>query len=236
MESGGVAAEPVTQGDKREAGPNAQIGERLRAERERIGLSLRKMAGRLSISPSALSQIETGRSRPSVSTLYALVSELGISFDALFAAEAPARDEHPRTATPTNGITVRSMDHDPAEIVQRANDRKTIELESGVLWERLNPTGDRDVEFLEVTYDVGGASSAGETYVRHSGREYGVVLSGQLKVTVGYDEYELSPGDSICFDSSVPHRLAAMGDQPAKAIWMVIGRAGSDLRAAWVNR
>src|ERR1051326_3088439 len=76
-------------------------GGRLREERERQGLSLRKRAGRLDISPSALSQIETGRSRPSVSTLYAIVSELGISFDELFAvspehgsARAPAR--HPR--------------------------------------------------------------------------------------------------------------------------------------------
>jgi len=65
--------------------PDQAIGSRLREERERQGLSLRKLAGRLDISPSALSQIETGRSRPSVSTLYAIVSELGISFDELFA-------------------------------------------------------------------------------------------------------------------------------------------------------
>jgi transcriptional regulator with XRE-family HTH domain len=236
MEAADVPAEPVTQREKRKAGPNAQIGERLRAEREQMGLSLRKMAARLKISPSALSQIETGRSRPSVSTLYALVSELGISFDALFAGQPPARSEQAASAAPNDGITVRAMSHDPDLIVQRADNRKTIELESGVLWERLNPTGDRDVEFLEVTYDVGGASSAGETYVRHSGREYGVVLSGQLSVTVGFDEFELSVGDSICFDSSVPHRLAAMGDEPARAIWFVIGRAGSDLRASWINK
>jgi transcriptional regulator with XRE-family HTH domain len=225
---------PPPAGQRREAGPEAQIGERLRAERERMGLSLRKMATRLKISPSALSQIETGRSRPSVSTLYALVSELGISFDALFAAEAPVRQNEPAKATTRqDGITVRSMNHELDEIVQRADSRKTIQLESGVLWERLNPTGDRDVEFLEVTYDVGGASSAGETYMRHSGREYGLVVSGQLKVTVGFDEFELAPGDSICFDSSVPHRLETIGDKPAKAIWFVIGRAGSDLRASW---
>lgn len=227
------AAEVPPAPGQRRAGPEAQIGERLRAERERMGLSLRKMAARLKISPSALSQIETGRSRPSVSTLYALVSELGISFDALFAAEAPVPQKKPAETAPPAGITVRSMSHDLDEIVQRADSRKTIQLESGVLWERLNPTGDRDVEFLEVTYDVGGASSSGETYMRHSGREYGVVLSGLLKVTVGFDEFELAPGDSICFDSSVPHRLETIGDKPAKAIWFVIGRAGSDLRASW---
>ena len=60
------------------------VGQQLRSERERHGLSLRELARRLAISPSALSQIETGRSRPSVGTLYAIVTELGISLDELF--------------------------------------------------------------------------------------------------------------------------------------------------------
>src|SRR5215210_3426547 len=67
------------------------VGPRLRAERERHGVSLRQLARRLAISPSALSQIETGRSRPSVGTLYAIVTELGLSFDELFAAEPRGR-------------------------------------------------------------------------------------------------------------------------------------------------
>jgi len=192
------------------ASPDTYIGSRLRDHRERRGLSLRKLAGELGISPSALSQIETGRSRPSVGTLYSIVNELGLSLDELFAAEETVPD-----------------------LVTRAGERGVIELESGVTWERLNPTGERDVEFLEVTYDVGGASSRGNTFVHHAGREYGVVLSGRLKVTVGFEEFSLEPGDSICFDSAVPHRLETLGDEPAKAIWVVIGRADSDARAAW---
>src|SRR4051812_40986896 len=138
--------------------PDPAIGGRLREERDRQGLSLRKLAGRLQISPSALSQIETGRSRPSVSTLYAIVSELGISFDELFARSpdqggARRTTRHPRTVAGEE------------QIVQRADDRPVIELESGVRWERLNPTGERDLDFLEVEYDVGGASSRGGTFV-----------------------------------------------------------------------
>jgi transcriptional regulator with XRE-family HTH domain len=183
--------------------PDAYIGARLREERERRGLSLRKLAPRLGISPSALSQIETGRSRPSVSTLYAIVTELDLSFDELFA---------PRRRSP----------RDP-HVVQRADERKAIELESGVRWERLNPSGERDVDFLEVEYSVGGASSSGASFARHAGREYGVVTSGSLKVTVGDEDHVLGPGDSICFDSMAPHRLETLGDEPARAIWLVIG-------------
>ena len=195
---------------KSTASPDSYIGGRLREQRERRGLSLRKLAAELGISPSALSQIETGRSRPTVGTLYAITTELGLSLDELFAAEGK-----------------------PENIVTRARERGVIELESGVTWERLNPIGERVVEFLEVTYDVGGASSSGNTFVHHSGREYGLVLSGRLKVTVGFEEHSLEPGDSICFDSAVPHRLETIGDEPAKAIWFVIGRAGSDARADW---
>jgi transcriptional regulator with XRE-family HTH domain len=182
--------------------PDAYIGARLREERERRGLSLRKLAPRLGISPSALSQIETGRSRPSVSTLYAIVNELELSLDELFARDPAPRETH---------------------VVQRAGERKAIELESGVRWEQLNPSAEREVEFLEVEYSVGGASSSGESFARHAGREYGVVTSGSLKVTVGDEDFVLGPGDSICFDSMAPHRLETFGDEPARAIWLVIG-------------
>ena len=48
--------------------------------------------------------------------------------------------------------------------------------------------------------------------MRHMGREYGLVLSGRLRVTIGFDdEHELGPGDSIAFESSRPHRLENAG-------------------------
>src|SRR3954452_12420552 len=111
------------------------VGQRLRVERERRGLSLRELARRLEISPSALSQIETGRSRPSVGTLYAIVSELDLSLDELFgsqrAAAAAARADAPGAGEESG-----------ATLVQRRDTRKGIDLESGVRWERLTPTAE----------------------------------------------------------------------------------------------
>jgi transcriptional regulator with XRE-family HTH domain len=210
-----VAKQGGTRG--RSAAPAGELGRRLRQERERAGMSLRKLASQLEISPSALSQIENARSQPSVSTLYAIVNELGISFDALFARGE--RDAAP--AVPTDGER-----RDPGgrrRIVQPADERPVIELDSGVRWERLNPPGDANVEFLEVTYDVGGTSSGGNKFMRHAGSEYGVVLSGLLKVTVGFEDHELRPGDSISFESAVPHRLENVGDEPVRAIWFTVG-------------
>jgi len=198
-------------------GAGDNLGAILREERKRVGLSLRKLAARVEISPSALSQIENGHSRPSVSTLYSIVRELGISLDGLF-PDAPA------TLAASGGGAPEARESHGTHM-QPVATREVIKLESGVTWERLNP-GDRDVEFLEVTYDVGGASSVGERYVRHAGRELGMVTQGRLRVTVGFDEYELGPGDAIRFDSQTPHRLETIGDEPAKAVWFVIGRSG----------
>ena len=178
------------------------VPRRLRAERERRGISLRELARRLGVSPSAISQIETGKSRPSVSTLYSIVTELGMSLDDLFAPEA-----------------------DAARLpVVTAGQREAIQLATGVRWERLTANADPDVDFIWVVYEAGGSSSPDDGFIRHAGREYGLVLSGRLEVTVGFERSVLGPGDSISFDSTTPHRLRNAGDEPVTGVWVVVGR------------
>jgi transcriptional regulator with XRE-family HTH domain len=192
----------------------SKIGGRLREERERRGISLRELARRVGVSPSLVSQIELDRVNPSVSTLWAIVTELGMTMSDVFGEAAP----EPMQIVPSAG--------DADGIVARPDTRRVINLASGVRWERLTPHSDPDVEFLYVVYPVGAESSPEDALVTHGGREYGYVSSGTLGVRVGFDEYELGPGASIVFDSSSPHRLWAIGDKPVHAIWVVIGRAG----------
>jgi len=191
----------------------SRIGGRLREERERRGISLRELARRVGVSPSLVSQIELDRVNPSVSTLWAIVTELGMTMSDVFGEAAP----EPAQIAPSAGDD---------GIVAHPDTRRVINLASGVRWERLTPHSDPDVEFLYVVYPVGAESSPEDALVTHGGREYGYVTSGTLGVRVGFDEYELGPGSSIVFDSSSPHRLWAIGDEPVHAIWVVIGRAG----------
>ena len=198
---------------------SSKVGTRLRQERERRGISLRELARRVGVSPSLVSQIELDRVNPSVSTLYSLVTELGMTMGDVFGDNAqPA----PRI--------VRERPDDGDGLAGHPGTRRVINLASGVRWERLTPHSDPDVEFLYVVYPVGAESCAADALVTHSGREYGYVTSGTLGVRVGFDEYELGPGGSIGFDSSSPHRLWAIGSEPVHAIWVVIGRA-ADPRA-----
>jgi transcriptional regulator with XRE-family HTH domain/quercetin dioxygenase-like cupin family protein len=64
--------------------PDPPIGQRIREERLRRGFNLRSLARAVNVSASHISQIETGKCRPSVSTLYAITTALGVSIDDIF--------------------------------------------------------------------------------------------------------------------------------------------------------
>ena len=200
----------------------SKVGPRLREERERRGISLRELARRVGVSPSLVSQIELDRVNPSVSTLYSLVTELGMTMGDVFEDEQQQAPGVVRAWPAGDGP------------VSRPETRSVINLASGVRWERLTPHSETDVEFLYVTYPVGAESCPSDALVRHGGREYGYVTSGTLGVQVGFDEHELGPGAAIAFDSSSPHRLWTIGDEPVTAVWVVIGRVG-DPRAKAVG-
>ena len=201
----------------------SELGPRLRAIRLRQGVGLRELARRLDLSPSSISQIETGKIRPSVRTLYALASEFGVTVDEVL-FEAPPLGQ--RGTPSARGSS--SVGPEPGLAVQRAAERPAIALNSGVKWERLMSWADEDVEFIETTYVPGGASSPDGSFVRHNGHEFGFVLSGTLHVVVGFDEFILEPGDSITFPSSTPHRLSNEGAETVRALWVGRGRRGEE--------
>lgn len=200
---------------------SSRVGNRLRKERERRDITLRELARRVGVSPSLVSQIELDRVNPSVSTLYALVTELGITMSDVF-GDTLGTPPAPRLPRPP------SEDGSPVALPDA---RRVINLASGVRWERLTPHSDPDLEFLYVIYPVGAESCSADALVTHAGREYGYVTDGTLGVRVGFEEYELGRGASIAFDSSSPHRLWTVGTEPAHAIWVVLGRA-ADPRVA----
>jgi transcriptional regulator with XRE-family HTH domain len=206
--------------------PGTGLGPRLRLVRASRQLSVRELARRVGCSASLISQIERGVSVPSVGVLYSLATELGSSLDYLLfgsgaapdgvSAETPAADSapavtpEPRPAAP------------PAAIVQRSCDRRIIDLASGVRWERLTPQPEAMTDFLEVIYSPGGHSTDERRPLRHDGREYGLIISGTLQANVGFESYELGPGDSIAFDSSTPHEYLNKTGEVVHAIWVVV--------------
>jgi transcriptional regulator with XRE-family HTH domain len=221
------------------------VGSRVREERLRQKIGVRELARRVGVSASLISQVELGKASPSVGTLYAIVNELGLSLDELFfqqshgrrgragagpdPAEPESRPQRPEPETADPGAPETAHDHgqhwNVVPVVRRGTG-KVIQLASGVQWERLAPPTPQDVDFLRVAYAPGSESCPPDSLMRHSGHEYGHIVKGRMGVTVGFDTYELGPGDSVAFDSTMPHRLFAIGSETVEALWVVVGRRG----------
>jgi transcriptional regulator with XRE-family HTH domain len=58
--------------------------------------------------------------------------------------------------------------------------------------------------------------------VSHTGQEFNYCLEGTMKVIVGKDEYELKAGDSLYFNSIIPHKMLAVGEKTAKFLTVIL--------------
>lgn len=198
------------------------IGPRIRAERMRREVTIRALARVIGVSPSLISQIETGKSQPSVSTLYAMSSALGLPLEELFNA---TDDEEAEAAVSSDITGLRYVSTDRSKGIGphvSPDDRELLTLETGVTWQRLGQVPRHHVDFLLVTYQPGSASSADGRLMRHSGTEYAYLISGELKLTLGFDEHAMVPGDSVCFESTKPHGYRNDGALPAVGVWFVL--------------
>jgi transcriptional regulator with XRE-family HTH domain len=194
------------------------IGRRLAAYRAERGLRVAELAREIGVTPSLISQIERGQSRPSVSTLFALAQALDVPVDAFFrepaAAGPAAADGQPRPAS--------GPERQPAEAryVVRQDNRAAIDIEGGVRWERLTPETKAHLDFFELVYGPGAESNP--TLYSHPGTEMVLMLTGRLDISVGFETCRLDPGDSMEFPSSLPHRYANPGAIEARAVTVIM--------------
>nr|WP_314142822.1 XRE family transcriptional regulator [uncultured Rhodococcus sp.] len=180
-------------------------GSRIRAARKARKMTLVELAERVHVTASAISQIETGKVQPTMKRLYDIVEALDVPLDAVFG----------------DGGT---LDLLPAKTVhQRAGEHPTITLEDGVTWERINPADQTHIEVLLVKYPPLARTSPSVEFIRHHGRETGYLHSGSLLLELGFERHQLEVGDSITFDSSVPHKISNPTTRPSEATWVTYG-------------
>jgi transcriptional regulator with XRE-family HTH domain/quercetin dioxygenase-like cupin family protein len=216
-------------------------------------MSLREVARQLGVSPSFVSQLENGKSQPSVATLYSMAQLLGVSIDELFSedeivAQAPAPAPLRAVAVPAGAGTADMAADDVVEdgvpplnrsdfsspvdafprssatarvSVSRPGERPRLEMDTGVVWERLAGNTGNDLDFIEVTYPPHSTSTNDGRMLQHAGSEFGYLLDGELEITVGFDVFTLHAGEALGFDSAQPHLFRNRGDIPARGIWFV---------------
>jgi transcriptional regulator with XRE-family HTH domain/quercetin dioxygenase-like cupin family protein len=206
------------------------LGRRLKEVRVRAGLTLRELARQADVSPSLISQIENGKSQPSVATLYTFSRLLHVSVDELFDDRTPVPSiaSHGSNGTSERDATDPTNAWQPSEYANRVSvvhpsHRPQLSMAEGVVWERLAATPEHGVNFMKISYAPGAASADGDL-ITHDGYEYGYVLSGEVAVTVGDEVFHLHQGESLGFDSSIPHVLRNLGTEPFDGIWFVHGQ------------
>jgi transcriptional regulator with XRE-family HTH domain len=158
-----------------------RVAENLRQRRKARGMSLDDLARASGVSRAALSQIETCKSNPTVSVLWKVAVGLGVPFAELIGA-------------PRSGA-----------MLLRRNDAQVLRSSDGKLESRpLAPAGASPlVELYELRL---GARSTHSSEAHAPGtHELLVVLSGQLKMHVDGEVYELAAGDSVAFAADRPH-------------------------------
>ena len=203
-----------------EVGQWLRCGENIRIAREELGISVRELARRAKVSASHISQVERGLASFSVPALYNVASILAISMDSLF--EDPALPKSSATLVEEQRAATGEISLEDAGIVLRKAERPVLDLTKGPRWERLTARPEYGAEFIEVNYAPGtsGANPPKEL-VQHSGREYGLILEGQLSVQVGMGFTVLRVGDSISFDSKISHRFWNASPEPVRAVWFI---------------
>jgi transcriptional regulator with XRE-family HTH domain len=188
---------------------DVEIGPRLRSARHDRGLTLRTLAADVGVSAALISQVERGRTQPSVTTLYALVDRLGVSLDWLIGLTPAGQPlEEPR-----NELLP----------VRRADSHPVLHIANGVRWELVASPADGATEAVLVTYDDGASSSPDGDFTAHDGVESAFVIEGVLVVQLGDEEFEVAAGDSLVFDSRRPHRYVNRSGRTARGIWFSTG-------------
>lgn len=203
------------QSDARHDEEWATVGERIRLAREAKSMSVRELSRRVDVSPSHVSQVERGLASFSVRALYTVANELGISMDSLFESEPSA----PVVAAPDEAQVDDWLER--SGVVLRRQQRPALHLAAGPRWERLTAKPEPTSEFIEVIYAPAPGAKPPADFVRHTGREWGLISAGRLNVQVGFAETVLEEGDSIVFDCSIPHRFWNSSAEEVRAIWFV---------------
>lgn len=170
------------------------LGGRLRRVREARGLSQRELARRAGISNATVSQIESNTVSPSVGALKRILDALPMPLADFFAETPPER----------------------GQVFFRAADMTEIGR-GGVSYRQVGRdlTG-KALQIIRERYEPG--TDSGRIHLRHEGEEGGIVLSGELEVTVGDRRAVLGPGDAYYFDSAEPHRFRNVGDTPCEVV------------------
>lgn len=172
---------------------------RLKALRRQQRLSLDLLAQRSGLTKSYLSKLERGVSEPSISTVLKLAEAYGIGISQLMGTGEEGGD---------NISVVRKHERTPIDRPDRDAGYRYEAVAGKRLVKTMNPF---------IVYPPRDNQISPDSFP-HSGEEFMLVLDGSVSITVGTRKFDLDKGDSIYFDSELPHKLISIGPQEAAVL------------------
>lgn len=190
--------------------PWARVGAAIRQRRQQAELTLVALADRTDLSQPFLSQVENGRARPSMASLYRIAHALDTTPQALFGSHTEMADG-PVVSTRSAAAAVRATD-DVASVV------------------RVLLSGAAPVHLVE--YD--GLPTDFADHWEHDGFEVAYVVTGEVESEIDGQVSRLKTGDAVSYPARLPHRHRSVGPTPARLL--LIETAGATDRAGLVQR
>ncbi len=191
---------PATETRSPAAARTPRFGERVRALREAMGLSLRDLAQRSGVSAPMLSQVERGETSPTLALAAKVAAGLELTLSQLL-----------------------RLDEGEHVAVSRAGDRRRYQR-GGHSFEELTPPlpGQRaDVSLHTLRPGAATGGSADPPMHEPGSRETAVVLDGTLALVVDGSRHELRAGDSVTFDADLPHHFENEGQEPTRFLAVI---------------
>jgi len=203
----GLAGTEFARRRQHDGGQLAELGGTIRALRRERGLSLRDLGRITGFSFSFLSLVERGRSSISLTSLHTLAAALGVEMGVFFPASEARPEPEPAAAV---------------HVSRRTGDAR-LPIRGAHTYRLLGGTGfERALEPLRVTIAPGESDPRDDH--AHEGEEFAYVLSGTLVFSVDGVEHRLDAGDSIHYQSTVPHLVRNGGAQQAEVLWVLTPR------------
>lgn len=179
------------------------VGTHLRDLRTSFGLSQRQLAEAAGVPHGQISMIETNKSSPSVASLRKILGGLGIGMSEFFEPD---------------GLQISSPFHTPSALKDLTSKlySERAGTEGKITLKQVGDARTHNLQILHETYEPG--ADTGDDMLEHVANEGGIVIAGEIEVTVGDKVSVLKAGDAYLFDSREPHRFRNIGDRPAVVV------------------
>jgi len=179
------------------------VGARLKEIRTAAGLSQRELAARAGVTHGLISMIEQNKNSPSVASLRKILGGVSMTMADFFQENSNERHKVFFSTDELLDLTSKL-----GSISGKKKKRMTLR--------QVGNAREHGLQILHEKYEPG--ADTGPTMLEHNSHEGGIVISGELEITVGDQVQVLKAGDSYLFDSRIPHRFRNIGGQVCEVV------------------